>query len=220
MSTEQLGFDFAREPRSQRAPTPAVRPQPFNYTEALREVVTDIVGTLEELKHVDLERTIVAVSQARQQSKHGVYASCLPLRFEGGSRETVIRKVRYRMPEVRNPAGVEALYILYFMLPRFHEETDYAEKLATVIHELYHISPLFNGDLRRFPGKNYAHGHSRERYHAAMRVLASKYLDQSPRADTHEFLKLPFAELTRRPGGLVVSCIEKPRLIPVGTVRR
>src|SRR6185295_10224566 len=112
--------------------------------------------------------------------------------------ETVARKRRYRMPVLRHE-GRDYLYILYFMLPRFHEEQDYHEKLATIIHELYHISPHFNGDIRRFPGKNFAHGHSREVYHAAMRKLADRYLATSPRAHEHEFLKVSFKDLLARP---------------------
>lgn len=188
----------------------AAKPKPFHYTQALDAVVRDIVGTLEELRHVDLDRVLLSMAQARQVSKHGVYASCVPLRFENGSPEVTIRKRLYRMPPLKHE-GREILYILYFTLPRFHQEQDYHEKLATIIHELYHISPLFNGDIRRFPGKNFAHGHSREVYHAAMRKLADKYLAQSPRADQHEFLKVPFEQLLSHPGGVVGTAIARPK---------
>lgn len=189
--------------------------QAFHYTNAVRAVVTDIVETMEEFRHVDLKRVLVAFAQARQQSKHGTYATCFPLRFEGGAREMLHQGRRYQMPVVRTLEEEEALYILYFMLPRFHDETDYHEKLATIIHELFHISPLFNGDIRRFPGKNFAHGHSRELYHAAMRKLADKYLATSPRAHSHEFLRVPWAELAARPGGIVGMQIARPRPVPV-----
>ena len=125
-----------------------------------------------------------------------------------------VDKRTYRMPEVRHQ-GREILYVLYFVLPRFHEEQDYHEKLATIIHELYHISPRFNGDLRRFSGKNFAHGHSREVYHAAMRKLADHYLATSPRAHDHEFLKVPFEQLLNRPGGLVGRRVTKPKAVLV-----
>jgi len=201
-----------RPPASARADWS--RPRPFNYTDALWEVVRDIVATLEEFRHVDLDRVLLSITQARQATKHGVYASCLPLRFEGGARETTQGGRTYRMPEIRRE-GREILYILYFMLPRFHAEQDYHEKLATIIHELYHISPLFNGDIRRFSGKNFAHGHSRDVYHAAMRKLADRYLATSPRAEQHEFLREPFPVLLQRPGGLVGYSLTRPRPILV-----
>jgi predicted metallopeptidase len=188
--------------------------RPFSYTDAMWEVVRDIVATLDEFRHVDLDRVLLSIAQARQNSTHGVYASCVPLRFAGGATETVVQKRRYRMPPLHHQ-GREILYVLYFMLPRFHEEQEYPEKLATIIHELYHISPHFNGDIRRFPGKNFAHGHSRDVYHAAMRKLAARYLATSPRANDHEFLKVPFPELLKRPGGVTGLCISKPKALLV-----
>ena len=176
----------------------------------MQKVVDDLVGTVPELRHVDTSRVLLSITQARQRSKHGVYASCVPLRFEGGSAETSQGKHRYRMPRLMRD-GTEILYILYFMLPRFHEEQDYREKLATIIHELYHISPSFNGDIRRFPGKNFAHGTSRERYHQAMGVLADRYLRESCAGGEHDFLKVPFAELLKRPGGVVGTCVSRPK---------
>lgn len=193
------------------------RPAPFSYTQAMQGVVDDLVATVPELRYVDTGRVLLSITQARQRSKHGVYASCVPLRFEGGSPETRVGKHLYRMSPLLHE-GREILYILYFMLPRFHEEQDYREKLATIIHELYHISPHFNGDIRRFPGKNWAHGTSRDRYHAAMRVLADQYLATSPRAQDHQFLHEPFGELLKRPGGVVGRCISRPKalLVPPG----
>ena len=187
------------------------KPQPFNYTTAMAEVVQDIIATLDgEFAHIDPNRVLLSITQARQKSKHGVYASCMPLRFENGEREQ--RRGRYRWEWRPLKRGEhEVLYILYFMLPRFHQEIDYPEKLATIIHELYHISPHFNGDIRRFAGKNYAHGHSRDVYHEAMRVLAKEYLARSPRAESWEFLHTPFEDLLARPGGLVGYSIPRPQ---------
>ena len=204
----------APSPARPRRSAPQSRPEPFHYTNAMAVVVRDIVATLAELRHVDLDRVFLSIAQARQNSRHGVYASCVPLRFEDGAVEKSVGKRRYRMQAIRHE-GREMLYVLYFMLPRFHEEQDYHGKLATVIHELYHISPHFNGDIRRFPGKNFAHGHSREVYHAAMCRLADRYLAASPRAHEHEFLNTPFAELLARPGGVVGTVVSKPKAVLV-----
>lgn len=198
----------------QKAAKGPPKPDPFHYTQAMRDVVQDVVATLEEFQHVDLNRVLLSIAQARQSSKYGVYASCFPLRFEGGEAEVLHKKRRFRMPALQHQ-GHEILYIVYFMLPRFHEEQDYREKLATIIHELYHISPHFNGDIRRFSGKNFAHGHSREVYHAAMRRLADQYLATSPRARDHEFLERPFSELMEHPGGVVGTCVPRPKPVLV-----
>jgi predicted metallopeptidase len=213
----QLALDFQLGSRTQ-LPTPVSRPprrrrdgpRPFSYTQAMEEVVRDVTSSLDELSYIDLDRVLLSISQARQNSKHGVYASCVPLRFEGGATEAVFARRRYRMQPLHHEER-EILYVVYFMLPRFHREQDYHAKLATIIHELYHISPLMNGDIRRFPGKNFAHGDSREVYHAAMCKLADRYLATSPRAPHWEFLKAPFEELLNGPGGLVGLSVPKPR---------
>jgi hypothetical protein len=198
-------------PAAPARPTP---PHPFSYSRAMEAVVRDVVGAVPELAHVQTDRILVSVTQARQKSKHGVYASCVPLRFEGGSPETKVGKRLYRMPPLMHEDR-EILYILYFMLPRFHQDQDYRERLATIIHELYHISPHFNGDIRRFPGKNFAHGTSREKYHQAMGALADRYLHEAGESQTHAFLKAPFEELLARPGGVVGRFIPRPKALLV-----
>jgi len=217
----QLAFAFDDPPSAPAsaavapsAPARRERAKGFNYTNALQGVIADVVGALEEFRHVDLTRVGVSLTQARQQSKHGTYATCVPLRFQGGAREQVQRGRTYRM-QTAFRGETELLYLLYFVLPRFHVETDYREKLATIIHELYHISPRFDGDLRRFPGKNFAHGHSRERYHEAMRALADRYLASAPRAGAHDFLHRPFEELMAHPGGIVGQVYPRPRAVLV-----
>ena len=80
------------------------------------------------------------------------------------------------------------LYLLSFYLPRFLNHS-FEEKLTTVIHELWHISPSFNGDLRRLPGRCYAHGSSEREYHKQMEALAAKWLSLDPPADVHRFLR-------------------------------
>src|SRR5438093_403723 len=107
MSSDQLDFGFdlgdpapapapqrgrgkrvAPPPPAKEAPTPATwKPaslEPFHYTNALWTVVRDVVETLEELRYIRLEQVLLSIAQARQASKHGVYASCVPLRFEAG----------------------------------------------------------------------------------------------------------------------------------------
>ena len=48
------------------------------------------------------------------------------------------------------------------------------------IHELYHVSPRCDGDLRRFPGRNYAHGHSRKVFQQQVELLLDSYLAAAP----------------------------------------
>ena len=56
------------------------------------------------------------------------------------------------------------------------------EKLATILHELWHIGPRFDGDVRRHPGRCYAHTPREAEYHAAMHELKDRWLAQHPSA--------------------------------------
>ena len=87
------------------------------------------------------------------------------------------------------------------------------EKLSTVVHELWHVGPRFDGDLRRHDGRCWAHGHSQEKYNAEARQLALRWLALGPPPQTHEFLRLRFGELARRHGRVFGQKIPTPKLI-------
>ena len=89
-----------------------------------------------------------------------MFASLTPLRFAGGQRHTLRRGRQWTLQRVCED-GREMLYILNFYLPRFLD-LPLDEKLTTVVHELWHIGPRFDGDLRRFGGRCYAHSGSQK----------------------------------------------------------
>jgi predicted metallopeptidase len=150
----------------------------LNLTLELERLISDICRCMEEFAHIDPRRLLVCVSSTRGGGVHGTYAKIHPLCFTGG--EKTKRATRGRrtycctMPTISH-RGVEILYVIYFLVPRFFN-LSVKEKLVTVFHELYHISPEFDGDIRRFPGKNYAHGSSTKRYNASMAQLVERYL--------------------------------------------
>src|SRR5512139_3433643 len=145
----------------------------LNLTRSIERLIADIVVRVSELQHVDPHRVLVCVASTRGGGVHGTYAKIHPLRFAGGHGTMEFRrgmkKVTYVMPAVSHK-GIDMLYIVYFLVPRFLN-LSLCEKLITIFHELYHISPEFNGDIRRFPGKNYAHGSSRKKYNDHMARL-------------------------------------------------
>ena len=118
----------------------------FNFTDHMRALCADLCGRLDELAHVDLSRVAIRFCQTRNHSRYGVYASLTPLRFAGGMRTTRRRGRTWTIERLYNDAGREMLYLLSFYLPRFLDRSfDY--KLSTVVHELLHIGPAFDGDL-------------------------------------------------------------------------
>jgi predicted metallopeptidase len=186
----------------------------LDISKRMRAICEDMVARLPELAHVDMSRVAVAFSKARKPVMYGTYASLTPLRFEGGAETGRRRGKLYRMQSLLDASGREMLYILRFCLPRFLD-LDLREKLITVLHELWHISPEFNGDIRRHAGRYHAHTHSQAEYDAQMGALADRWLALQPPEELWEFLRLDFRQLAIRHGRILGVRIRRPRLIPL-----
>jgi predicted metallopeptidase len=186
----------------------------FDFTLHVRRLAEDMTGRLEELAHIDLARVGIRFCQARKPVRHGLWASLTPLRFQAGALTTKRRGRTWAIQRVHDQRGHELLYLLSFYLPRFMNLPP-REKLATVVHELWHISPDFDGDLRRHPGRCYAHTHSQSSYDRQMHALAEKWLALEPPRDLHAFFDCSFAELEQRHGRVFGTKIRTPKLVRV-----
>jgi hypothetical protein len=193
--------------------TPAPKACSFDFTLHVRLLCDDMVGRLPELAHVDMSRVAVSFCQTRKAVLHGMFASLTPLRFAGGATTTVRRGRPHVIQRVCDASGREMLYILSFYLPRF-QNLDFREKLITVLHELWHISPDFSGDIRRHNGRYHAHTHSQAEYDEVMGRLADRWLALGPPEDVWTFLRDDFRQLARRHGGIVGVKIRRPRILP------
>jgi hypothetical protein len=185
----------------------------FNYTEAMTRLIERVVVTMPAFAHVDTERIVVACSQARADTRHGMLAKVVPLRFEGGA-PTMRRNGRvYTLQRVVRE-GREMLYLVVFYLPRY-QNLEYRQKLLTLFHELYHISPHFDGDCRRFPGRDYKHGRSREAYDRLVEPFIDEFQHLPGAGTLAEFLESDFLTLQQTRGQVVGTFVPMPRLIPV-----
>ncbi|HVX63760.1 MAG TPA: hypothetical protein VHC19_24270 [Pirellulales bacterium] len=185
----------------------------FDFNFHIARLCADLAARLPELAHVDMTRVAIRYCQVRKAVPHGLQATLTPLRFESGRLYTERRGRRWTIERIYDAEGREMLYLLSFYLPRFLNHS-FREKLSTVVHELWHISPDFNGDLRRFEGRCYAHGPSERDYHQSMRELADRWLALKPPVETYRFLKTGFRQLQRKHGGVYGARIATPRLIP------
>jgi len=185
----------------------------LNLTGELERLIRDITARCPELQHVVPERLLVCVSSGRP-GVGGSLAKIHPLRFAGGEKSMTSRRGRRRvlctMPTITHQ-GEEILYVVYFLVPRFLE-LPFREKLITVFHELYHISPACDGDIRRFPGRNYAHGSSTKSYNALMGMLVDAYLERLPELSRPSFLEGNLAALRERHGAIVARRLQAPRI--------
>ena len=167
----------------------------------------------EPLRHLDAARLLFAVTQARSGRRHGLQARVTPLRFHDGHLTRVRRGVLYQVQRYFH-GPVEFLYLVTFCLPRFLDQ-NFDDKFITLFHELYHISPAFEGDLRRHNGRCALHTRSQRAYDAQMAVLARAYLASGPDPALHAFLRLDFAQLAHRHGSVVGATVPRPRLLPI-----
>jgi hypothetical protein len=185
----------------------------LNLTGELESLIGDIIAGTPELSHIIPNKLLVCVSSGRP-SAGGSLAKIHPLRFEGGEKSVSTRRGRRNvvctMPTIRHQ-GEEILYVIYFLVPRFLE-LPFREKLITIFHELYHISPACDGDIRRFPGKNYAHGSSTKNYNVYMGKLVDIYLQQTADHSPLAFLEGNLAELRSRHRAIVARRLQAPRI--------
>jgi hypothetical protein len=173
----------------------------------------DVAARCPAFTHIDLDRVLLSFTPSRNSSSYGLQARVTPMRFRDGATTRRFRGVTYRVQRYVVD-GREVLYVITFCLPRFLDQT-FEEKLVTVFHELYHINPEFNGDLRRHPGRYVVHSHSKREYDSWMGTLARDYLAGHPAPDVFEFLRVGYTDLWTRHGGVFGVVVPRPKLLPV-----
>lgn len=160
-----------------------------------------------------MSRVVVTYAQARSSVEWGMQAKLTPMRFENGKltdeRDGQVFTVQRIFHEQK-----EMLYVLTFYLPRFLNQS-YNEKLVTVFHELYHISPQFDGDIRRFDGPCYMHTGSQAEYDRLMGKFVRQYLRSAAPEGLRRFMKYDFRGLQNSHGQVVGLRIPIPRIVRV-----
>jgi predicted metallopeptidase len=189
------------------------RDQPFDFSRAMRELCADIVAKCPELAHIDVSRLLFSIIKARNGFHHGLQARITPMRFQGGSLTTKRRSTTFQVQRFQVDQR-DMLYLVTFCLPRFQNRA-LSSKFVTIFHELYHISPAFDGDLRRFEGRYETHSASQKEYDAHMAKLVEQYLKNGADAKKYAFLRLSFWQLCRRHEVVVGDQIPRPKLIPI-----
>ncbi|WP_437225792.1 hypothetical protein SH661x_004239 [Planctomicrobium sp. SH661] len=186
---------------------------PLDFTQAMTRLCHDITERHETFSHIDISRVAVCFTQTRSLVLHGLQAKLTPMRFERGSL-TCMRRGRTWTVQRLFVGKREMSYILTFYLPRFLDQS-FSEKFITILHELYHISPLFDGDIRRFEGRCHIHSESQRDYDEQMEVYAREYLSSDPPEELYAFLKMDFKTILKKHGGVIGLQVPIPKLIPI-----
>jgi hypothetical protein len=187
----------------------------FDFTGRMRALCTDISNRCAALWHVQMPRVLVTFTPSRNRSRYGLQARLTPLRFRNGALTRRHAGTEYQVQRFF-VNGSEMLYVLTFCLPRFLDQS-FREKLVTVFHELYHVSPAFDGDLRRHPGRYAMHSHSKDEYDSQMEELVRGYLADHPDPQVYRFLRSNYRDLWHDHGGVTGVVVPRPKLLPVGS---
>jgi predicted metallopeptidase len=189
------------------------RGQPFDFSQHMHRLCTDIVARCRVFQHIDPTRLLIAVGCNRSPEDHGIQAKIAGMRHRGGRLARVHHRRTYVVQRYY-VGGVEILYLVIFYLPRFQDQS-FDQKMITVFHELYHISPDFDGDLRRCSVSQRVHLGGKRGYDERMAKLAREYLASDPDPTLFSFLRLNFAQLHQWHGQVFGYAVPLPRVIPV-----
>ncbi len=148
-----------------------------NVTLAVKRLVRDLAARLPELSHVRASRLLVVAGEARRASR----ATIRPAHFKETRQRTGAGARTKPLVRVK---GRKILYVVT-LRPLWFLDSTPRERVATIVHELYHVSARFDGTLHR------ARRHSRlplAEYERRVAALVDRYLSVAP-----EEVVAPFA---------------------------
>jgi hypothetical protein len=187
---------------------------PFDFSARMHGLIADVCTRCPAFAHVNPTALGVTFTPSRNRSRYGLQARVTPLRFAAGADRRTFRGREYRIQRfVLN--GAELLYLVTFCLPRFLDRP-FEDKLTTIFHELFHIGPAFDGDLRRLGGRYAYHSRSKCAYDDHAGNLAKEYRTTHPDPDAFAFLRFGYRDLWHAYGGVHGVVLPKPKLLPVG----
>lgn len=185
------------------------RPE-IDMTGELTKVMNDICSKTPEFSHINTNQVVLALSNTRNKSLYGTFAKIVPLRFPDGSDSKIHKGNIYRFQQLPVPGGY-ALYVIYFYFPRFFLHP-FEKRLLTLIHELYHISPKFDGTVRRIGSR--AHGASRNKFNDNLQPIIDNYMRKLPDDDMLRIMRTDLPTLQQQ-GNLFAARISMPKAILV-----
>jgi len=132
-----------------------------NMTLAVKRLIRDLAQRLPELAHVRASRVLVVAGEARGSSR----ATIRPGRVVGARRGRFMR--------VR---GRRILYVIT-LRPLWFAASTPEDRIATILHELYHASTHFDGSLHA--GRRHSRL-PRGAYDRRVKLLLGRYLARAP----------------------------------------
>lgn len=149
----------------------------LNLSDIISDLIQQISLRFDSFSHIDSKRILVCVGSNRTGGRGGgIYGKLVPLKFKDGAEMLKFNGRYYAMPRIIEN-GLPLQYVLYFYTPKFFNLRAF-EKIKVIFHELYHISPKFNGDIRRMGKVKLAHGSSKKKFDSYFEAEAKIFFDQ------------------------------------------
>ena len=167
----------------------------INLTEILSLITEEIIKSTDEFKGYDCNQILISAASNRAGSRGVTYGKLQPLKFENGNslikhkgRLYAMSKLIYNNHEIK--------YIIYYYFPKFFD-LPAKEKINVMFHELYHISPDFNGDIRRMGKFKKAHGHSKKFFEDQYIYMADSFYQKFQSSIYNNFLEMTSEDLLK-----------------------
>jgi predicted metallopeptidase len=165
----------------------------INLTDTLSLITHEMIIRTPEFRGYDINRMLICCASNRSDSRGGIYGKLVPLKFEGGSDIINFHGRTYTIPKIIHN-NIEIRYLIYYYHPKFFDISA-REKVNVMFHELYHISPDFNGDIRRMGKFKKAHGHSKKSIEEKYLVYAEEFYRYVKETPYHAFLEMSSRDL-------------------------
>lgn len=185
----------------------------FDFSRHMSLLMEDIAKKVSIFSHIRASQILISCADARQRGVSGTWAQLYPMKYENGHysiRERVGGKICLYRTDRLSVGRREILYIMYFMMPRF-QNLYFFQKLETIFHELYHVSPECDGRLRILHPRYVFHGPSAKLYDKRIRYWVQHYLSAKPDKRRLEFLNYNLCELKKRYGEMNQIYIPEPK---------
>ncbi len=152
----------------------------MNYTEELTKVISHIILNSPGLSYINPEGILI-LGKFDRGGPSGAVAVCNCIKLKGGVGKL---KIKYKKKRIK--------YFIEFSFPRFLNLSE-SEKLKTIIHELFHISPDFDGSLREIR-------HGRDFDRKVMNIAEDYFITFGyPRFLMKKFKKVKFSKWIKKP---------------------
>ncbi len=133
-----------------------------NFNQSVRALIRDVAAHMPEFSHIKASRILIVAGEARRASRGTVKP--LMTHPAEGRRKSIVKIKGRRM-----------LYCIT-LRPLFFRSSTAQERIGTLLHELFHISPRFDGTL----DEQRRHEAVGREFGAKLRPLVRRYLRLCP----------------------------------------